>query len=64
MHGILHPKSNDDRLYITSKEGRIGLMEIESAYNVAIVGLNHYLENRNTVSSNIIIMHEKIKVKY
>ena len=64
MHGILHPKSDVDRLYIARKEGGRGLIEIENAYKVAIVGLNHYLENRNTVSSNMIIMHEKRKAKY
>ena len=25
---------------------------------------NHYLENRNTVSNNMTIMHEKTKAKY
>jgi len=49
MHGILHPKSDVDRLYIARKEGGRGLIEIENAYKVAIVRLNHYLENRNTV---------------
>ena len=64
MHGILHPKSDVDRIYIARKEGGRGLIEIEIAYKVAIVGLNHYLENKNTLSSNMIIMHEKTKLKY
>ena len=64
IHGILHPKSDVDRLHIARKEGGRGLIEIENAYKVAIVGLNHYLENRNTVSSNMINMHEKAKAKY
>ena len=64
MHGILHPKSDADRIYIARKEGGRGLIEIESAYKVAIVGLNHYLENKNTLSGNMIIMHEKTKLKY
>ena len=50
-------------IYIARKGGR-GLIEIKNAYKVAIVGLNYYLENRNTVSSNMIIMHENIKAKY
>ena len=29
-----------------------------------MVGLNHYLENKSTLSSNMIIMHEKTKPKY
>ena len=64
MHGILHPKSDVDRLYIARKEEGRGLIEIENAYKVAIVRLNHYLENRNIVSSNMINMHEKAKAKY
>ena len=40
------------------------MIEIETAFNVAIVGLNHYLENKSTLSSNMIIMHEKTKPKY
>ena len=31
---------------------------------MAIVGHNQYLENRNTLSSNMIIMHENTKAKY
>ena len=63
MHGMLHPKSDVDRIYIPRKEGGRGLIEIETAFNVAIVGLNHYLENKSTLSSNMIIMHEKTKPK-
>ena len=29
MDGVLHPKSNVDRLYIKSKEGGRGLMSVE-----------------------------------
>ena len=59
MHGIFHRKSDVDRIYIARKERGRGLIEIKIAYKVAIVGLNHYLEN-----SNMIIMHEKTKAKY
>ena len=52
---MLHPKSDVDRIYIPRKEGGRGLIEIETAFNVAIVGLNHYLENKSTLSSNMII---------
>ena len=64
MHGIFHRKSDVDRIYIARKERGRGLIEIKIAYKVTIVGLNHYLENRNTLSSNMIIMHEKTKAKY
>ena len=64
MHGMLHPKSDVDRIYIPRKEGGRGLIEIETAFKVAIVGLNHYLENKSTLSSNMIIVHEKTKPKY
>ena len=63
MHGMLHQKSDVDRIYIPRKEAGRGLIEIETAFKVAIVGLNHYLENKSTLSSNMIIMHEKTKAK-
>ena len=63
MHGMLHPNSDVDRIYIPRKGGR-RLMGVETAFKVAIVGLNHYLENKSTLSSNMIIMHEKTKAKY
>ena len=56
MHGMLHPKSDVDRLYIARKKRGRGLIEIENAHRVAIIGLNHYLENRNTMSSDMIII--------
>ena len=40
------------------------MIEIETAFNVAIAGLNYYLENKNTLSSSMIIMHEKTKPKH
>ena len=64
MHGILNPKSHVDRLYTATKEGGRGFIEIEGANKVAVVGLNHFLENRNPVSSSMIILHEKTKTKY
>lgn len=63
MHGILHPHSDVDRSYIGRKEGCRGLIEMESTHKVVIAGLNHYSENKNTLSSNMISMHEKIKAK-
>ena len=64
MHGMLHPKSDVDRIYIARKEGGRGLIEIETAFKVAIAGLDYYLENKNTLSSSMIIMHEKTKPKH
>ena len=45
-------------------EGGRGLIEIETAFKVAIVGLNHYLENNSTLLSNMIIKHERTKPTY
>ena len=55
MHGMLHPKSDVNRIYIPRKGGR-GLIEI--------VGLNHYLKNNSTLLRNRIIKRERTKPKY
>ena len=40
------------------------MIDVETAFKMATVGLKHYLENKNTLSSNMIIMHEKKKPRY
>ena len=64
MHGMLHPKSDVDRIYIPMKEGGRALIKIETAFKVAILGLNHYLENKSALLTNMIIKHERTKPKY
>ena len=46
MHRMLHPKADVERLYITRKDGGRGLMEVETAFNTATTGLDHYLKHK------------------
>jgi hypothetical protein len=41
---IHHPKADVSRLYIKRRSGGHGLVELESAYNAAIVGLSKYIK--------------------
>lgn len=44
MHGALHPRADIDRLYIPRKDGGRGMQNIEANHNLANIGLNNYLE--------------------
>jgi len=44
MEGIHHSKSYVDRLYIKKRNGRRGVVELETVYNVTIVGLSEYIK--------------------
>ena len=43
IHGVLHPKSDVDRLYVPRKEGGIGLISIEDCVKLAIRDLEVYV---------------------
>lgn len=43
---MLHPKIDVERRYIPRKDGGWGLIEIESAFKVAQIGLDHYLRHK------------------
>ena len=45
MHKGLHPKSNVDKLHISRKEGRRGLLNVEDTVHLAIIGLLKYVGN-------------------
>ena len=44
MYGALHPKSDVDRLYIPRKEGGRGLISIEDCVELAMTGLEVYVD--------------------
>jgi hypothetical protein len=44
MEGIHHSKADVNRLYIKSRNGRRGIVELETVYNVAIVALSEYIK--------------------
>ena len=44
MLKILHPKADVERLYIPRKDGGRGLIDVETAFKTATIGLDHYLK--------------------
>ena len=44
IYGALHPKSDADRFYIPRKEGGRGLISIEDCVELAIKGLEVYVQ--------------------
>ena len=47
MQKMLHPKADVERLYISRKDGGRGLIEVETAFKIAKIGLDHYLKNKD-----------------
>ena len=43
---MLHPKVDLERLYLPRKDGGRGLIELETAFKAATIGLDHYLKNK------------------
>ena len=41
MHKMLHPKADVERLYIPRKDGGRGLIDVETAFKTATIGLDH-----------------------
>ena len=46
MHKMLHPKAEEERLYIPRKDGGRGLMDVETAFKTATVKLDHHLNHK------------------
>ncbi|CAH3183363.1 unnamed protein product [Porites lobata] len=46
MHKMLHPKADVERLYIPRKDGGRGLIDVETAFKTATIGLDHYLKHK------------------
>ena len=43
---MLHPKADVERLYISRKDGGRGLIEVETAFKIATIGLDHNTQSR------------------
>ena len=46
MQKMLHPKADVERLYIPRKDGGRGLIDVETAFKTATIGLDHYLKEQ------------------
>ena len=46
MLKILHPKADVERLYNPRKDGGRGLIDVETAFKTATIGLDHCLKHK------------------
>jgi len=44
---MLHPKADVERLYSPRKDGGRGLIEVETTFKTATLGLAHYLKHKD-----------------
>ena len=63
MHKMLHPKAEVERLYIPRKDGGRGLIEVETAFKIATIGLDHYLKNKDGQYPKQVLEHDTSKAK-
>ena len=64
MHKMLHPKADVERLYLPRKDGGRGLIELETAFKAATIGLDHYLKYKDGQYPKQVFHFERSKVKY
>ena len=63
MHKMLHPKADVERLYISSIDGSRGLIEEETAFKIATIGLDHYRKNKDGQCTKEVLEHDRTKAK-
>ena len=59
-----HPKADVDRMYVKRCDGGRSLIQLETTYKVATIGLNAYLTRKDDPTFNIATLHEQRKKKY
>ena len=63
MQKMLHPKADVDGLYIPRKDGGRGLINVETAFKTATIGLDHYLKHKEGQYPKQVLQHEQSKAK-
>ena len=58
-----NPKADMERLYIPRKDGGRGLIEVETAFKTATIGLDHYLKNKDGQYPNQVLGPDRSKAK-
>ena len=61
MQKMLHPKADVERLYIPRKDGGRGLIEVETAFKTATIGLDHYLKHKDGRYPKQLLEHDRSK---
>ena len=51
-------KTDVERLYLHRKEGGRGLIELETAFKAATIGLDHYLKYKGNIQSRCLILND------
>ena len=60
---IIHSKADVERLYIPRKDGGRGLIDVETAFKTATIGLDHYLKHKEGQYPKQVLKHERSKAK-
>ena len=63
MLKILHPKADVERLYIPRKDGERGLIDVETAFKTATIGLDHHLKHKEGQYPKQLLGDERPKSK-
>jgi hypothetical protein len=58
IHGQHHPRADIDRLHVSRKEGRRGLMQVEGAYIAETLNLVEYVESKEDPLIQIVRTHQ------
>ena len=56
MYKIHHPQADIDRLFVKSKEGGRGLLQIEATYKAEIINIAEYLNTKYIVDQFVNIV--------
>ena len=63
MHKMLHPKADVERLYIPRQDGGRDLIDVETAFKTATIGLDHNLKHKEGQYPKHVLEHERSKAK-
>jgi len=58
IHGQHHPKADVDRLYVSRKQGGMGLMQLEAAHAVEITKLVEYVDRKEDPLIQVVRTHQ------
>ena len=61
MHNMLHPKADVERLYLPRRDAGRGLIEVETAFKTATIGLDHYLKHKERCYPKQLLEHDRSK---
>ena len=57
-------RTDVERLYIPRKDGGRGLIDVETAFKIVTIGINHYLRHKEGQYPNQVLEHERSNAKH